>query len=389
MDIIRTTRLKITLDLDCAARTITAWTDACNWISQVAFANGCLSNAIKLHRLTYVAVRIQFSLSAQVTASAVKTVASKYAGLRRQKRIPFRPVHFGRNAVILQGGVRGRDFSFTKTGLSVWTLDGRVKAVPYWGEPKLAEYIACWKLGDARLFVRKKKVYLSVSFHREAPDLDRPTDAVIGVDRGINHLAVITDGRRQQFFGGRHVLHVRDRYLSTRASLQRKKAQTPTHSLRRVLKRLSGRETRFMTDVNHQISKHIVTFAQQTGNPTIALEKLDGIRNRRMRKSQRRNLHRWSFCQLEQFIRYKAETVGSEVIEIDPAYTSQGCSRCGYTMRANRKGPNFCCGSCGHALHADLNGARNIRLRGLLARQALSQDGRLSLRPKTRFDDSG
>ncbi len=50
-----------------------------------------------------------------------------------------------------------------------------------------------------------------------------------------------------------------------------------------------------------------------------------------------------------------------EVISINPAYTSLGCSKCGYTDKGNRKSQAvFCCSKCGHSANADINAARNI-----------------------------
>ena len=322
-------------------------------------------------------MRERFGLSAQITARAIRVVACQYASARINQVELKKPVHFRLNAVVLQGGERGRDFSFTETGLSVSTLDG--------GEPRLSEYLADWRVGDARLHIHKNQVYLSVSFKRDVPDVERPNDAVIGVDRGLHYLAVATDGKRQRFFTGGHIKHVRERYDKTRASLQRKKAQTNTRPVRRVLKRLSGRKARFMRDVNHQVSKAIVEFARETGNPTIAVEALDGIRDRsrRMRKAQRKHIHAWAFGQLHDFIEYKAEAYGFDVLEVDPRNTSQGCSRCGYVDAANRHGHHFACKACGYTLHAGLNGARNVRLRGLLARQVLGEDGLSSVSPQS------
>jgi IS605 OrfB family transposase len=380
--------MRIDADAAVCSRTAEAWTDACNEISRVAFENACLSNAVKLHRLAYQDVRVRFALSAQVTASAIKHVASKYAAARTTKRTLRRPVAFRRCAVVLQGGARGRDFGFTHQGLSVWTLAGRIKSVPFHGEPRLTEYLADWKMGDGRLFVRKGKVYLTVSFKREIEAVTKPNNAVVGVDRGINVLATVTDGERQRFFGGGQVNHVRNRYAKVRASLQRKKTQTRSRSTAKCLQRLSGRERRFQRNTNHVISRRIVEFARDTGNPTIALEDLGGIRaGRRLRKEQRSDLNRWAFYELEQCIRYKAETLGMEVLEIDPKHTSQGCSRCGYTDRNNRHRHRFLCKACGYEMHADLNAARNIRLRGILARQALCQDGLPSMSPEVRPDD--
>lgn len=385
MEITRTTRIKIDLDLDVAQRTVQAWTDACNFVSVVAFENGNQSNAVRLHGLTYRDVRERFGLSAQVAASCIRHVTSKYAALRTAKKLPRKPVSFKENGAMLQGGARGRDFSFTRHGLSVTTIDGRKRPVTYHGEPRLSDYLNNWRMGDARLFIRRGKVYLSVSFKRDASEIERPNDAVIGVDRGINNIAVVTDGKRARFFGGGHVRHVRNRYSLIRAGLQRKKAQKSTRSVRRALERLSGREARFTRDTNHLISRRVVEFAEATGNPTIAIEHLDGIRTgRRLRKPQRTDLNRWAFHQLETFIRYKAEAHGFEVIEVEASGTSKGCSRCGYTAAHNRNRHDFTCRACGYSLHADLNAARNIRLRGLLSRQALAQEGPPSTGPEAR-----
>jgi len=378
---IRTVKVKIDIPLAVAERTVAAWTDACNTISGVAFGYDCLSNAIRLHKLTYQDVRHKFNLSAQVAASAIRHVASKYASARTDKRIPQRQIHFRKQAVALQGGPRGRDFSFTRAGLSVTTIDGRLKSIAYHGPPQLTAYLADWQMGDARLFVRKGKVFLSISFKQTQPEIERPNDAVVGVDRGINNLAVITDGKRTRFFGGGHTRTVRTRYVKTRASLQAKKAQRNTRSVRRALQRLSGRQARFMRNENHSISKGIVTFASLTGNPTIAIEALDGIRANRQRKPQRTELNRWAFYQLEQFITYKAANLGFAVIEVEARNTSKGCSRCGYTDATNRNRHDFTCKACGYRTHADRNAALNIRLRGILSRQELVQDGPPSIGP--------
>jgi IS605 OrfB family transposase len=380
MEIIRTTKTRLDLDVATAQRTVEAWSAACNDISQRAFAQGCLSNAVHLHRLVYSDIRARFGLSAQVAQNAIRHVASQYAAARTKKIKLKRPVAFSKHcAVALQGGERGRDFGFRNNGVSLWTVEGRLKGIMFHGAPKLSEYLSEWKMSDGRLFIRKGKVFLTVSFKRDVEVVSKPNDAVVGVDRGINVLATVTDGKRQMFFGGGHTHHVRHRYAKTRASLQKKKAQTGSRSTRRTLKRLSGRERRFMRNVNHVISRRIVEFAKDTGNPTIAVEALGGIRNgRRLRKAQRTDLNRWAFYELEQFTRYKADTFGMAVIGVDPKYTSQGCSRCGHTEKANRYKHRFLCKACGYELHADLNASRNIRLRGVLARQVLCEDAALS-----------
>lgn len=132
-------------------------------------------------------------------------------------------------------------------------------------------------------------------------------------------------------------------------------------SAKRHLKKLSGKEKRFRTSVNHIISKKIVEKAKRH-SLSIALEDLRGIRQRTtVRKSQRRQHSSWAFNQLRRFLEYKAKLAGIVTKLIDPHYTSQRCSSCGYTAKHNRKNQsNFKCRSCGFSANADLNGAINI-----------------------------
>lgn len=70
----------------------------------------------------------------------------------------------------------------------------------------------------------------------------------------------------------------------------------------------------------------------------IAREDLTGIRDRvRLRKPQRSMLHSWAFAQLGAFLDYKAAQAGVAVVAVDPAYTSQTCSRCGHVDKRNRR----------------------------------------------------
>lgn len=374
-------KLKIGMPIDLARRTVAAWTLACNEVSRIAFENGCISNAIRLQSLSYSIAR-SFGLSAQVAVSCIRHVASEYAAARSNKHKLTGPAVFKPQAVLLQGGIRGRDVSFRKGALSIWTVDGRAKRVTFSGPPGLSEKISNWPLGDGRLMVIRKTVFLSLSFKKEVPDRAAANDAVVGVDRGINVLACATDGKRSWMRKGGHTKHVRDRYLHVRSSLQKKKAEHKTRSIAKVLKRLSGREARFMRAINHEVSKGIIEFADKAGCPVIAIEKLEGVRRGRLHKKVRREVQRWAYGQLASLIAYKAADSGMTVVEVDPRGTSKGCSRCGHTEPANRKRHQFECLACGHRLHSDLNAAHNIRLRGILARQALCEDGQPSCCPK-------
>ena len=185
-------------------------------------------------------------------------------------------------------------------------------------------------------------------------------------------LAATSDGELLNHTTGpthAHVNHVRARLVRFRAKRQKQR----TKSAMRLLKKRSGRERRFARAVKHCLSKAIVGTAKDTSRG-MALEHLTQIRSRAKQpvKRQRSVLHRWAFCQLRAFIAYKAQAAGVRVVLVDPAYTSQTCSACGHREKSNRKSQaEFQCQACGHALHADVNAARNIRAHAV--RQAASK----------------
>jgi len=72
-------------------------------------------------------------------------------------------------------------------------------------------------------------------------------------------------------------------------------------------------------------------------------------------------LSNWSFYQFEQFLKYKAEALGKQVVYIDPHYTSQKCSKCGNTNKLSRNKSQYKCLNCGYVNHADINAAINIK----------------------------
>ena len=58
------------------------------------------------------------------------------------------------------------------------------------------------------------------------------------------------------------------------------------------------------------------------------------------------------------------EKYGIVITEVNPAYTSQTCSKCGYIEKKNRKSQEtFICGFCGKKQNADINASKNILAR--------------------------
>jgi len=153
---------------------------------------------------------------------------------------------------------------------------------------------------------------------------------------------------------GRKSHHTHKKYKNQRKRLQKKKSF-------KLLKKIKNRESRIVCDLNHKISRKVVNYAVKN-KAGIVLENLSGIRkNKKQARSFKYSLHSWSFYQLKTFIGYKAKLLGIPVVEIDPAYTSQQCSRCGLLGNRNKK--HFKCLSCKHVEDADVNASFVVALR--------------------------
>lgn len=141
---------------------------------------------------------------------------------------------------------------------------------------------------------------------------------VVGLDMGINFLVTSCDSQgTTSFVNGRPIKDKRSNYKYLRQQLQ----QVGTVSARRKLKRIGQRENRWMTDVNHRVSKALV---ERYGAETLlVLEDLSGVRQvtERVRIKDRYQTESWAFYQLRQMLTYKAVLQGSKVMAVDPRYT--------------------------------------------------------------------
>lgn len=214
--------------------------------------------------------------------------------------------------------------------------------------------------------IELNKEYAFISATVPEAELIEPK-SYLGVDlNATGHLAVIANpetGKVQKL--GKSAKHIHDKYKHIRKTLQHQGKFS-------LLKKIKHRELNKVRDLNHKISKHIVEVAKKKGMG-IKLEEMKGIhKSRKHSRSFNHTLHSWSFYQLGQFIEYKAKLNGVAVAYIEPAYTSQNCSICGYL--GERNGKEFKCSHCGHVDHADSNASFNIAMRQNVGRLNVDRD---------------
>jgi len=88
--------------------------------------------------------------------------------------------------------------------------------------------------------------------------------------------------------------------------------------------------------------------------------RMERLRDVRRRKRTSRSLRHWTYADIAGKLRSTCLQRGVRVVEVDPAYTSRRCSKCGWVQKTNRHGKLFRCASCGFTADADLNASVNI-----------------------------
>src|SRR5262249_15899311 len=375
--------------------TLTKYTACFDAVCEEGFS-AQISNGEDLHDRTYYTLRTQYpNLPAQlVCSSRVKATEAVKSALTWQKK---REQAYPR--IVAQAQKRGRSvpaFRPVRTPHSA-TCATRYDQRSYWvripdaraslataaGRMEMAftvpSHSARYLSGtpsSADLCHRKGRWFLHVVMSLPTPDACE-SSVVVGIDLGLAHPAVTSE---HQFLGERRWREHEQRIFRLRRALQAK----GTHSAKRHLKKLSGKQFRQRRDHDHVLSKRVVQSV--AAGTTIAIENLREITDRTEQKGRasRRRHHSWSFAQFQGFLAYKAEDRGMRVVKVDPRHTSQTCSRCGFQHRANRRSQAlFHCRVCGFRCNADLNAARNVRNKHLASLGRAVPGGPLSDGPSS------
>jgi len=337
-------------------RTLDRFADACNQILEVAKTEKCW-NTTRLHHKVYKPIRGSSALKTNHVCQAIRRVVGNAKAVKQIHK--FRPTSIS---------LDGRTFEYIEESqtVGVTLICGRVKFKLSIGNYQLALLRGQTPTAATLNKTKHGDYYINICVDIDTPPTGK-TPKVIGVDLGRTDIATTSTGKS---WSGEQIQAARDRYSKVRASIQRKR----TRSSRRLMRRLSGRESRFQKWLNHNISKQLVQEAKQT-NSALAFEDLTNIReslNQKPRsKTERRRTNNWAFYQLRLFVGYKAIIAGIPVVFVPPAYTSKTCSRCHHIhpetdkKKSYRHGKKFKCGHCGFEHDADINAANNIAALGI------------------------
>lgn len=278
----------------------------------------------------------------EIPCVLAKSLISKYQRNKKLKQV--------KNLVLPVCGDKGKQVKIESGGVRVPAFFKK-KVIPVTFPKPIIGFIR-----QVEFFKRNGVWYMSYSYNTPKAIEYKP-QGFLGVDRNsVGNVATIANaltGKVRKI--GPDTAGITKNFRNRRKNLQKKGAKN-------ALKKIRRKQSNRVKDINHKVSRAVVDYAK-SHCLAIVLEDLGkiskkGKAKRYVQKSQ------WSFYQLETFIKYKADLLGVPIYFVNPAYTSQVCSRCGSINKPNSK--NYKCSNCGHFDHRDSNAAFNISAKGYM-----------------------
>ena len=253
--------------------------DVCNAVSHWVFDHRFEVGRNDFNHQLYHDLRKRYpSLNSAMVQSTYRTVDARYKTVRQQLfQHPYhfqdkntgkwyrfnrdlgwlcKPIKFRRPQADY---VRNTNYSFVGQGskISMNVLGQRIKVAFN------DKYTQDWftqnaKLGTAKLVQSSGHWFLHIPVTMELDSWNKTTNKhIVGIDRGLRQIMTVYDEHgRTKFFNGKHIAYQRHKYAYLRQKLQK----AGTKSAKRHLKKLGQRENRWISDVNHCLSKTLVDY---------------------------------------------------------------------------------------------------------------------------------
>jgi len=182
----------------------------------------------------------------------------------------------------------------------------------------------------------------------------QPMRDAVAVDFGLSTLVATDDGDLM----GRDFL---DRLIKLDRRIDKIARARQRAGLKVRSKRYEAAVRQMRGYIKTEINRVLERLVHLKRPETLIVERLD-FTHPDLSKRMNRLVKRCGRAVFRQKLQDLEERLGVKPVEINPAYSSQQCSRCGYTARANRPArATFRCGGCGNREHADVGAARSLR----------------------------
>jgi putative transposase len=200
-----------------------------------------------------------------------------------------------------------------------------------------------WKLNkSARLRKFEGNYYIDFYFEKDAPEI-KIEGKQIGLDCGYKKLLISSENK----------------IYDTGLEKVYEKISRKKQGSKRFKKSLAERNNK----INESVNKIEIDDIK-----TIVVEDLKNVKKDskgKINKKFNNKLQRWSYSKVLSKLSMFCEENSAMYLSVNPAYTSQTCSKCGFKHKDNRSGEKFKCLDCGYIGDADYNASLNILHRGI------------------------
>jgi putative transposase len=291
-------------------------------------------------------------IHSQVIQNALKRVESAFDGFFRRVREGQRPGY-----PRFRSSSRYDSFTYPQSGFS---LKGKKLQLSKIG--KVTIHLSRPIEGEIKTCMIKREAdgwYVVFAVEEPKKKAEPAPKESVGVDVGIESFATLSDDEAapienpQYFRGAEKNLKKAQRRVSRRVkgSEGRKKAA-------RWLAKKHLKVKRQRRDFHFKEAGKLVAEYQSIKVEDLNIQGM--VRNHHLAKS----ISDAGWAQFIMILTFKAEEAGRTVIKVNPAYTSQDCSRCGHRNSIRLATRIYRCSKCGLVIHRDRNGAKRIEQKG-------------------------
>ena len=226
--------------------------------------------------------------------------------------------------------------------------------LPSFGNVKVFNFkVPKGELRTASIIKEADGLYLKVVVKEQDVEQIRENQSVCAIDMGVSRFLTTSDGEivenPKHLFNYLKQLRVENRKLS-----RMKKGGKNFKKQVKVLQRLYLKISRVRKDFLHKQSRSLANNYSTIIREDLQISKM--VNNSKLAK----HILDCSWGTFFTLLEYK-----TNVIKINPAYTSQECSKCGHTCKENRRTQSlFECVKCNYTENADLQATFNILQRG-------------------------
>jgi putative transposase len=189
-----------------------------------------------------------------------------------------------------------------------------------------------------------------------------PLDNFVGIDAGVISFVTLSDGthvKNPRFFKAEEKAPAKAQRSMSKHEKGTRDRRRKRKAVARVHERIANKRKDFAHKLSHQIVKDFGGIAVEDLNINNMQQDNFTCLNKSIADAA------WN--SFSNMLAYKAECAGRTFVRVNPAYTSQTCSRCGYRQKLKLSNRHYKCPCCELSLDRDENAALNILSLGLQA----------------------